>query len=329
MYKIIGGDRKEYGPVSADEVRHWISEGRLNGQSMAWLEGSSTGWQTLASFPEFAEALRTQMGSAVPPAGMPMPPVSAELWAAQILARNPRVRPMECLALSWNLLKANFGLLFTASFLVWLIGTISGFVPFGGLLYSAFKGVFYGGLYLVFLNRIRGNPTAVADVFSGFKIAFVQLALAGLLSSLLSSLSACCFIIPGAYLFVAWIFSVPLVADRRLEFWPAMELSRKVVTRVWFEIFALLLLAFIPSILTFLFVQFKVSVSMFSVLRDIMDVGRPDFRRIMNSAYEIARNNLGLFVVFKVMVLLNLPFAVGALMYAYESLFGTRTERNS
>jgi hypothetical protein len=329
MYKIIGGDRKEYGPVSADEVRHWISEGRLNGQSMAWLEGGNSGWQTLASFAEFAEALRAQMGSAVPPPGMPMPPVSAEMWTAQILARNPRIQPMECLSLSWKLLTANFGLLFTASFLIWLIGTLSGFLPFGGLLYGALKGVFYGGLYLVFLNRIRGNAAAVPDVFSGFKIAFVPLALAGLLSSLLSSLSACCFIIPGAYLFVAWIFSVPLVADRRLDFWPAMELSRKVVTRVWFEVFALLLLAFIPSILTFLFVEVKVSVSMFSLLRDMMEAGRPDFRRIMSSAYEIARKNLGLFLVFKLMVLLNLPFAVGALMYAYESLFGTRTERNS
>src|SRR5438105_2078355 len=61
MYKIIGGDRKEYGPVSVDELRHWIAEGRLNGQSLALAEGSVE-WRTLSSFPEFAEALRAQAG---------------------------------------------------------------------------------------------------------------------------------------------------------------------------------------------------------------------------------------------------------------------------
>jgi uncharacterized membrane protein len=28
---------------------------------------------------------------------------------------------------------------------------------------------------------------------------------------------------------ITWIFSIPLVADKRMEFWPAMELSRKIV----------------------------------------------------------------------------------------------------
>jgi hypothetical protein len=328
MYKIIGGDRKEYGPVSADEVQHWISEGRLNGQSMAWVEGS-TEWRPLASFPEFTEALGAQVGSAVPPPGTPMPPVSAEMWTAQMLAREPRVKPLECIALSWNLLKRNFGLLFTASFLVWLVSTVSGFVPFGGFLYTALKGVFYGGLYLVFLNTIRGKPTGVADVFSGFNIAFVHLVLAALLSWLLSFLFLCCLIVPGVYLFVAWTFAVPLVADRRLEFWSAMELSRKVVSRVWFEIFGLLLLAFLPAILTFMFVEIKVSATMYSAFRDIFEAGRPDFNRIMALMYQIAKTNIGLFLFLKLIVLLNFPFAVGALMYAYENLFGTRTERTS
>src|SRR2546425_1488313 len=79
MYKIIGGDQKEYGPVSADEVRRWIAEGRLNRQSRVQPEGSAE-WQPLGGFPEFAEALRAQAGTAVPPSGEPMPPVSAQIW---------------------------------------------------------------------------------------------------------------------------------------------------------------------------------------------------------------------------------------------------------
>jgi len=30
MYKIIGTDQKEYGPISAEEIHRWISDGRIN-----------------------------------------------------------------------------------------------------------------------------------------------------------------------------------------------------------------------------------------------------------------------------------------------------------
>jgi hypothetical protein len=36
---------------------------------------------------------------------------------------------------------------------------------------------------------------------------------------------------------VAWMFSVPLVIDKNLDFWSAMELSRKVVTKHWWKFF--------------------------------------------------------------------------------------------
>lgn len=53
MYKILGGDGKEYGPIAADVVRWWIKEGRANAQTMVQLDGSS-GWVALGHVPEFA-----------------------------------------------------------------------------------------------------------------------------------------------------------------------------------------------------------------------------------------------------------------------------------
>lgn len=53
MYKIIGADQKEYGPISADQLRQWIGEGRINATTMAKAEGDTT-WKPVASFPEFA-----------------------------------------------------------------------------------------------------------------------------------------------------------------------------------------------------------------------------------------------------------------------------------
>jgi len=311
-------------------VRRWIAEGRLNGQSKVQPEASPE-WHPLGGFPEFADALRAQAGTAVPPPGESMPPVSAAIWTAQVLAQQPQLQIGNCLALSWRLLTANFGLLFAATFVVWVCGIICSFVPLvGGLLNWAVGGVLYGGLYLIFLKRIRGNSPAIGDVFAGFNIAFAQLALVGLITKLLTGIGiACCLLVPGLYLYVAWTFSVPLVADRRLEFWSAMELSRKVVNKVWFELLALLLVAFLPTILMFLFMEAKISGTMISAMREVMSANRPDFGRLVSMMMQIVKNNLGLFMVFKFVMLLNLPFAVGALAYAYENLFGTRTAPTS
>jgi hypothetical protein len=56
MYYIQGADQKEYGPVSADQLRQWISENRLNRFSPARADGESL-WKTLGDFPEFANVL--------------------------------------------------------------------------------------------------------------------------------------------------------------------------------------------------------------------------------------------------------------------------------
>jgi hypothetical protein len=76
MYKIIGGDGKEYGPVTAEQLRQWIAEGRANAQTQAQPVGG-TGWQPLGTIPEFASAFGAP--AAPPPpsaAGAPLPPTT-------------------------------------------------------------------------------------------------------------------------------------------------------------------------------------------------------------------------------------------------------------
>jgi hypothetical protein len=55
MYKIIGADQKEYGPVSADQLRQWIAEGRVNAQTLIQGAGETT-WRPISTFPEFASS---------------------------------------------------------------------------------------------------------------------------------------------------------------------------------------------------------------------------------------------------------------------------------
>lgn len=53
MYKILGGDGKEYGPIAADTLRQWVSEGRANAETQVQAEGGS-GWTALGQLAEFA-----------------------------------------------------------------------------------------------------------------------------------------------------------------------------------------------------------------------------------------------------------------------------------
>lgn len=326
MYKIIGGDKKEYGPASADELRHWVTEGRLSGQSLIQAEGSNE-WKPLASFAEFADAVRVQTGPSV--LGGPIaPPVSAEAWSAQILARPAELQIGRCLAQSGKLLKENFGLLFSAAFLVWLI-SLSEFIPLIGFVYKVLAGVFYGGLYLIVLNRIRGKPASAGEVFAGFNQGFAQLLLAGFVTLVLGTIGLLFCFVPGIYLLIAWAFSVPLVADKRLEFWSAMELSRKVVTRVWFEVFGLVLVAFLPVVLVSIISVIMLCKTLFAAIHEILASGQPDVGRIIGMITNVFKVSFPLTLLVKFVFLLNLPFALGALMYAYENLFGTRPAPNA
>ena len=68
MYRIIGADGKEYGPISAEQIRQWLAEGRVNSQTQI-KSANATDWQTLAALPEFAAELATH--PAVSPPSLP------------------------------------------------------------------------------------------------------------------------------------------------------------------------------------------------------------------------------------------------------------------
>ena len=53
MYRIIGADGREYGPISTEQLRQWISEGRAIATTRVLREGASE-WTTLGALPEFS-----------------------------------------------------------------------------------------------------------------------------------------------------------------------------------------------------------------------------------------------------------------------------------
>lgn len=74
MYKIIGADGKEYGPISADQLRQWIAEGRAIATTHV-LPAGAAAWVPLGSLPEFAPAVRPALPmylSTAPPRNHPL-----------------------------------------------------------------------------------------------------------------------------------------------------------------------------------------------------------------------------------------------------------------
>lgn len=72
QYTIKGTDGAEYGPVSTEELQHWIAQIRCTRESLVKVDGSGE-WVPLATLPEFQDAF------AAPPApALASAPASAE-----------------------------------------------------------------------------------------------------------------------------------------------------------------------------------------------------------------------------------------------------------
>jgi hypothetical protein len=78
MYKIRGADGKEYGPVTLEQLRQWIVEGRANSQTYVQSPDSAE-WKPLSAYPELASLLPPSatgpsgLGSGGGAPGMPPP----------------------------------------------------------------------------------------------------------------------------------------------------------------------------------------------------------------------------------------------------------------
>jgi hypothetical protein len=83
MYKIIGADGKEYGSITVEQLKKWITENRVNRQTSVKSEGAAD-WKPLDSLPELA-------GAFIPPPISPAPaPATNSGINVLIPYKNPR-----------------------------------------------------------------------------------------------------------------------------------------------------------------------------------------------------------------------------------------------
>lgn len=135
------------------------------------------------------------------------------------------------------------------------------------------------GIWLLYVRTVRGGSSDINDVFRGFGPRYWQTVLVSLIPMLLiigvmfvyglffalllpgfvpprnSAIPHSPTMPPGAliplgilfviaalaytFIMTCWLFAMPLVIDKGLRFWPALELSRRVVMKHWWWTFAL------------------------------------------------------------------------------------------
>jgi uncharacterized membrane protein len=158
-------------------------------------------------------------------------------------ARTPESLPLSnYLKTGWSLFKQYPGgfVGFCLLNLVIQVGLHS--IPFLGTLgLAAITTPLLMGNFIVAAKLLQGQTPEFRDFFAGFHY-YLPLLLLSLVAGLFIGIGTILLIIPGVYLAVAYLFASYLVVDRRLDFWPAMELSRLTVNPRWFGYFAFALL---------------------------------------------------------------------------------------
>lgn len=319
MYIIIGGDKKEYGPISADDVRLWITEGRLGEQSLIKAEGAAE-FRSLGSVPEFAGAFAAK----VPVPGMP-PAFRGSAGPANWEERDYELDIIGCVSRGWNLLKENFGLLFVVALIFGLIEgfiAVLGMIPIIGPLLSLVNliivGPLVGGVYYVFIQTIRGRPAEVGEVFAGFSRAFGQLFLGHVVPALLAGL---CLIPFGIVLAVEFI---PLMAHGQLSEPNALP---PISTAAAVILIAALFVCIIPMI----YLQTCWAFTLPLIIDKEMDfwtamgtsrkMVRKHWWHIFGLTILIGLLNLAGMLACCVGALFTAPLGIAAQMHAYETIF--------
>lgn len=122
------------------------------------------------------------------------------------------------------------------------INVVLNTIPFLGHLASlALSPTLVMGNFIVAARLLQGQTPQFRDFFSAFSFLW-PLFWVSLIGSILIAIGLILLVIPGVYLIVGYLFASCLVVDRALDFWPAMELSRRTVTPLWFGFFVFLLL---------------------------------------------------------------------------------------
>lgn len=322
MYRILGSDGNEYGPVSTDQLGQWVRENRVHAETR--VQGEDGTWRLLREVPELAGLL--QAPPSLPPT-LPVPS-SAPGEAPFVPSEFDGDYDLDigaCLSSAWTALGAKIDVIVGPTLVYLLIALANGF--FSGLPYIGptftlanliIGGPLAAGIQVVYLRAIRGDKPPLGSLFDGFRQRFGHLFLGSWAVGILSSLP----LLPGVVLSVVGLglgFFTGLLHGS--VNWPAIGLFG-----VLLPIISLLLLG-IP------FVLYLSAIWMFT-LPLILDQRMGFWEAMKRSSRQVRRHGWSCLALMIVLGILNLagtlccgvgllvtwPLSIMASMVAYETV---------
>ncbi len=345
-YTIIGGDNKEYGPISAEDVRQWIKEGRLNPQTSIKSD-TDTQWRTLGALPEFADVLQPATPPPIGPLTGAAPP-NAGGNPMGFLERDYDLDIGGCVSRGWATLKENFGLLFVGSLMLFIIAAVvSGginmvvgqiitqtnseivlqIVNFVSVtLLALVNAPLTAGLYRMNILALRRQPANFEHLFSGFGPQYLNLVLGNLIMVWINTLCT----IPFRY---AYDQRVPPLLQKLQHAQPneAQQQLAEMLNAMASTV-PLLLVCMIPVLYFTISLQFALPLIIDKQI-GAMTAIKAAWKMVHRHWWYVLGMTLvaGLISVVGVLgccigILFTIPIGIAAMMAAYEIIFGAGKE---
>ncbi len=274
---------EQFGPFDSKEIRALAATGKLLPADMVWREGMPE-WVQASQVKGLFTARSTQIGSADPvakkaseqPAYSP-PNVFQNFGAPASQAYKPQTHAKQTRSHAWTIgevLSEAWGLTKGFKGTVWLVALALVAMQFAiGYLETAIlagtqQPIFASlvgwaaviiacwplgaGLTMLGVHRAAGESVQAGMAF-GYYGRWLMIAGVNLLVMIFVALGLVLLIVPGIYLAVAYAFALPLMLDRDVGIWEAMETSRRLVQPVWWKFFFMTLAMsglFAASVLT-------------------------------------------------------------------------------
>lgn len=309
-YDMIGGNGNAYGPVSADQIRRWVSEKRANAGTHIRLSGLVE-WGPISSFSEFnssfPELHPTQESELTEDVEAEIPPPA-----------TPASLPFTvggCLGGGRDLLNRNFMPIAGGCLAVWMVNMALNFIPLlGGIAVLFLIGPLYGALFRMVLDRKRGLETTFFQAWSGLQAQVPTLIVAGALGAILTALGYL-LLVPGLYLTIAWSFGFLFIIDQKTDAWTGLENSRRTITASFQGVALLLIICFMPLLIVSLYGGIQLA----GEVMKIINTGP-----ITSETLKLLANKIGpMALIIEVMRLLVMPLATCVIVEAYERLIGS------
>ena len=97
------------------------------------------------------------------------------------------------------------------------------------------------------IRHAQNKSVSAGEVFRHFG-TMGNLLLAYIIMMIFIMIGMMLLVIPGIYLMYAYMFAMPLIVEKKMGAWHALETSRKAVTKVWFRFFGFVWLLMLINI---------------------------------------------------------------------------------